>query len=212
MPARPGRSADWRVGHRPRPATPATTMASGTIVFVHVNPNSDWLTSCVKPDLYVPSECYPALPGYRGKSGYNVGKRLDGPEHEQKVKHDARPQGTRALLDRMRSTPGIQCPATGEIRLAQLRRRRWPKRTNANGHDCRLRDDGGGVLMEMRFFSCHEQRMLRALHGRWPYRRSHCRHDLHWLVRVQPLRPICASARVHSLGGLRLYSRRPSGT
>ena len=27
--------------------------------------------------------------------------------------------------------------------------------------------------------------MLRALHGRWPYRRSHCRHDLHWLVRVQ---------------------------
>ena len=40
--------------------------------------------------------------------------------------------------------------------------------------------------MEMRLFVCHEQRMLRALHGRWPYRRSHCRHDLHWLVRVQP--------------------------
>ena len=30
----------------------------------------------------------------------------------------------------------------------------------------------------MRLFVCHEQRMLRALHGRWPYRRSHCRHDL----------------------------------
>ena len=27
--------------------------------------------------------------------------------------------------------------------------------------------------------------MLRALHGRWPYRRSHCRHDLHWLVCVR---------------------------
>ena len=34
----------------------------------------------------------------------------------------------------------------------------------------------------MRVFVCQKQRMLRALHGRWPYRRSHCRHDLHWHV------------------------------
>jgi len=64
--------------------------------------------------------------------------------------------------------------------------------------------------MEMRVFSCHEQRMLRALHGRWPYRRSHCRHDLHWLVRVQPQVRVCASQRAHSVLGLRAYSRRPS--
>jgi hypothetical protein len=63
--------------------------------------------------------------------------------------------------------------------------------------------------MEMRVFSCHEQRMLRALHGRWPYRRSHCRHDHHWLVRVQPRTVVCASMRVHSVTGLRAYSRRP---
>ena len=43
---------------------------------------------------------------------------------------------------------------------------------------------------------CHEQRMLRALHGRWPYRRSHCRHDLHWLVRVHPPQGCwCSSGR-----------------
>jgi hypothetical protein len=63
--------------------------------------------------------------------------------------------------------------------------------------------------MGMRVFVCHEQRMLRGLHGRWPYRRSHGRHDLHWLVRVQPQPCLCASARTHSLAGLRGYSRRP---
>jgi hypothetical protein len=63
--------------------------------------------------------------------------------------------------------------------------------------------------MEMRVFSCHEHRMLRALHGRWPYRRSHCRHDLHWLVRVQSQTRVCADMRTHSLTGLRAYSRRP---
>jgi hypothetical protein len=65
--------------------------------------------------------------------------------------------------------------------------------------------------MEMRLFTCHERRMLRALHGRWPYRRSHCRHDLHWLVRVQPQSCWCRSARTHSMLGLRACSRRPQG-
>jgi hypothetical protein len=65
--------------------------------------------------------------------------------------------------------------------------------------------------MEMRVFACHQQRMLRALHGRWPYRRSHCRHDLHWLVRVQSQSCWCPSARAHSVLGLRACSRRPQG-
>ncbi|MGO9763517.1 MAG: hypothetical protein ACLP1Q_19880 [Solirubrobacteraceae bacterium] len=65
--------------------------------------------------------------------------------------------------------------------------------------------------MEMRLFPCHEHRMLRALHGRWPYRRSHCRHDLHWLVRVQSQGCWCPSARTHSVLGLRACSRRPQG-
>jgi len=51
--------------------------------------------------------------------------------------------------------------------------------------------------------------MLRVLHGRWPYRRSHCRHDLHWLVQVQSRRIICPGGRRHSQAGLRAYSRRP---
>jgi len=70
---------------------------------------------------------------------------------------------------------------------------------------------GMGVEMEMRLFACHEQRMLRALHGRWPYRRSHCRHDLHWLVRVQSQHCWCGSGRQHSMLALRVGSRRPQG-
>jgi hypothetical protein len=65
--------------------------------------------------------------------------------------------------------------------------------------------------MEMRVFACHEQRMLRALHGRWPYRRAHSRHDFHWLVKVPPQPCWCASARTHSLAGLRACTRRPQG-
>ena len=63
--------------------------------------------------------------------------------------------------------------------------------------------------MEMRLLACNESRMFRSLHGRWPYRRSHCRHDLHWLVRVQSR--ACASSRdrTHSLSGLRACNRRP---
>jgi hypothetical protein len=51
----------------------------------------------------------------------------------------------------------------------------------------------------MRVFVCEERRMLRALHARWPYRRSHCRHDLHWLVRVRPRRSLCALGRAHPI-------------
>jgi len=52
--------------------------------------------------------------------------------------------------------------------------------------------------------------MLRTLHDRWPYRRSHCRHDLHWLVRVRSRRCRCAR-RAHSLGALCACNRRPEG-
>ncbi len=62
---------------------------------------------------------------------------------------------------------------------------------------------------DMRVAICHEQRMLRALHGRWPYRRSHCRHDLHWLVRVEEHRCRAPRGRRHAVTGLRAYSRRP---
>jgi hypothetical protein len=63
----------------------------------------------------------------------------------------------------------------------------------------------------MRLFVCQEQRMLRALHGRWPYRRSHCRHDLHWLVRVQPHARRCDTGRTHSVSVLPARHRRPRG-
>jgi hypothetical protein len=63
----------------------------------------------------------------------------------------------------------------------------------------------------MRLFVCQEKRMLRALHGRWPYRRSHCRHDFHWLVQVRSGRRLCATGRVHSMAGLRPRKRRPHG-
>jgi hypothetical protein len=53
---------------------------------------------------------------------------------------------------------------------------------------------------QMRFQICVQERMLRSLHGRWPYRRSHCRHDLHWLLQIRPRGTLCASARRHPLG------------
>jgi len=57
-----------------------------------------------------------------------------------------------------------------------------------------------------------EKRMLRALHSRWPYRRSHCRHDLHWLVRVDSKRSDCKSARAHLKATLSPVARRPRET
>src|ERR1700677_1043006 len=65
--------------------------------------------------------------------------------------------------------------------------------------------------MGMRLFTCQEKRMLRALHGRWPYRRSHCRDDLHWLVRVRPGQRWCSTGRSHSAACLPVCSRRPHG-
>ena len=54
--------------------------------------------------------------------------------------------------------------------------------------------------------------MVRALHSRWPYRRSHCRHDLHWLVRVDSKRSDCKSARAHLKATLSPVARRPRET
>jgi hypothetical protein len=67
------------------------------------------------------------------------------------------------------------------------------------------RPDGrvGGV----RRSGCNMPRMDRALHPRWPYRRSHIRHDLHWLVRVRPRREWCAHGRTHSVATLRSCRR-----
>jgi hypothetical protein len=67
----------------------------------------------------------------------------------------------------------------------------------------RMRDEGEGHT-GMKSFACQEQRMLRALHSRWPYRRSHCRHDLHLLVRVSPGASRCAGGRAR---GARLSAR-----
>ena len=46
---------------------------------------------------------------------------------------------------------------------------------------------GAAGDMDVRLSGCHETRMMRSLHAaRSPMsRRSHCRHDHHWLVRVQ---------------------------
>ena len=50
---------------------------------------------------------------------------------------------------------------------------------------------------EMRSLVCHQSRMFRSLHRRWPYRRSHCRHDLHWLAGVPRTHRACRAAREH---------------
>jgi hypothetical protein len=63
----------------------------------------------------------------------------------------------------------------------------------------------------MKVFVCEEPRMLRALHARWPYRRSHCRHDFHWLVRVRRQATWCANGRAHPIAALAPVSRRPGG-
>ncbi len=55
----------------------------------------------------------------------------------------------------------------------------------------------------MRHTECHKPRMGRALHPRWPYRRSHSRHDLHWLVQVRPERQWCLYGRGHTVATLR---------
>jgi hypothetical protein len=54
----------------------------------------------------------------------------------------------------------------------------------------------------MRRTECHTPRMGRALHPRWPYRRSHSRHDLHWLVQVRPQHDWCLHGRSHTVASL----------
>jgi hypothetical protein len=61
----------------------------------------------------------------------------------------------------------------------------------------------------MRMSVCEQRGLLRALHARWPYRRSHCRHDLHWLVRVRSRRGWCATGRAHPVRTLPPVRRRP---
>jgi len=64
--------------------------------------------------------------------------------------------------------------------------------------------------MAMRTISCHERRMLRALHRRAPLRRSECRSDRDRHARAQAPH-WCMSGRKHPLSGLRNYRRRPAG-
>ena len=61
--------------------------------------------------------------------------------------------------------------------------------------------DRHGGWIEMRGLACEQKLMIRALHPRWPYRRSHSRHDLHWLVRVRPRRRWCPPVRTCPPGG-----------
>jgi len=61
----------------------------------------------------------------------------------------------------------------------------------------------------MRGLTCERDLLVRALHPRWPYRRSHSRHDLHWLVRVRPKRRWCSHGRRHSVAGFPPRRRRP---
>ena len=61
----------------------------------------------------------------------------------------------------------------------------------------------------MKMFPCEEKLMVRALHPRWPYRRSHCRHDFHWLVRVRPRRRCFVRGRRHPVACLPPRHSRP---
>lgn len=59
-----------------------------------------------------------------------------------------------------------------------------------------------GVVMKGLFKYCETQRMLRVLCHRWPYRRFHCRHDMHRVVCVTASRHRCRQGRSHSLPNL----------
>jgi hypothetical protein len=63
----------------------------------------------------------------------------------------------------------------------------------------------------MKAFVCEERGMLRALHARWPYRRLHCRHDMHWLVRVHSPVCWCRRGRAHPIPALPPARRRQLG-
>jgi hypothetical protein len=65
--------------------------------------------------------------------------------------------------------------------------------------------------IEMRPFACQEQRMLRALHVRWPMRRSHYRDELHWLACMRARGRWCLSGRVHLRRVSVVHRRRAHG-
>jgi hypothetical protein len=170
------------------------------------------LTFCVKPDLYVRREGTNNHSELSGRVTQSA-KPWEGPGHEG-VKQDARPTGgqTASAAERALLWPPRECATGGGAVLAELRGLAWPtcsiEAAGRRGGGRSIMDRGG---IEMRLFVCHEQRMLRALHGRWPYRRSHCRHDLHWLVRIRGEGWRCSAGRTHSLAGLKGCSRRGPG-
>jgi hypothetical protein len=172
------------------------------------------LTFCVKRDLYVPSGNHSRPSGELFLlGGTNVQRGMEGLDDGRYwVKQDARPEASNARPCDL--SHSLQCAVCRWVIWNELDRIRCPYRTTGGAriHAWRRaphRPRNGDGPMEMRVLDCHEQRMLRALHGRWPYRRSHCRHDLHWLVRVQAHQCWCASVRTHSMSGLRVHSRRP---
>jgi hypothetical protein len=171
------------------------------------------LTFCVKPDLYVHGdESYAHLElsgtGPRGE------QPTEGPG-DAVVKQDARPTWiqTDSGAGRLMLRSPQECPGVRRFVSSQIGGGRWPKRSTGEKPrrepGARLATVARGQIMTR--LLCHEQRMLRALHGRWPYRRSHCRHDLHWLVRVRTQGGWCSTGRAHSLAALRGYSRRGPG-
>lgn len=56
--------------------------------------------------------------------------------------------------------------------------------------------------------ACEQDRALRALHGRWPHRRFHCRYDLHALRELRRRDCLGRAGRVRARGALRTR-RRP---
>src|ERR1700736_5328395 len=87
-------------------------------------------------------------------------------------------------------------PTCGGARVIEKQRDRGEGPREPGPLSSRMRDTERGQT-GMRFLMCQEQRMLRALHSRWPYRRSNCRDDLHLLVRVSPGASRCAGGRAH---------------
>ena len=59
------------------------------------------------------------------------------------------------------------------------------------------------IVMKVLFYYCETQRILRVLHARLPYRRPHCRHDLHWVISVQPSRCRWTPGRSYSRSTLK---------
>ncbi|HUC86941.1 MAG TPA: hypothetical protein VMR75_01250 [Candidatus Saccharimonadales bacterium] len=66
--------------------------------------------------------------------------------------------------------------------------------------------------MSVRPGVCEYQPMLRSLHARWPFRRTHTRHDIHWLwlAQMRKSKKRCNDdGRGHSMNMLPYTTRRP---